>query len=91
MDPSLSISSDPHHPPQFTPFPPFPTSNPFVSSGAPPALNHHPLGPHPYNINNHVFQPQTQTQIPQPPMIQPSPTHPPYTEVSCNLKVSSFN
>ncbi|AEE76037.1 unnamed protein product [Arabidopsis thaliana] len=73
MDPSLG---DPHHPPQFTPFPHFPTSN------------HHPLGPNPYN--NHVVfqpQPQTQTQIPQPQMFQLSPhvsmPHPPYSEMIC--------
>ncbi|CAL9221278.1 unnamed protein product [Arabidopsis halleri] len=80
MDPSLG---DPHHPPQFTPFPSFPTSNHFVS-GAVPALNHHPFN------NNHVFQPQpqtqTQTQIPQPSMIQVPPhpiNHPPYSEMIC--------
>ncbi|XP_010465878.1 PREDICTED: RNA exonuclease 1 homolog [Camelina sativa] len=93
MDPSLSISSDPHHhhhPPQFTPFPAFPTSHPFASgSGAVPALNHpqHPLVSNPYmnnnnNNNNHVFQPQPQTQIPQP-LMATNPNHPPYSEMIC--------
>ncbi|ESQ48115.1 hypothetical protein EUTSA_v10020566mg [Eutrema salsugineum] len=92
MDPSLSISSDHHHPPQFTPFHPYPTSNnPFVSAPNP----NHPLfagqsvNQNPYN--NHVFQPQPppqpQTQTPPsqgaplPP--HPSLNHPPYSQMIC--------
>ncbi|XP_023641817.1 protein transport protein SEC31 [Capsella rubella] len=92
MDPSLSISCDSHHhPPQFTPFPPFPASNPFGSGGAA-AIN--PLGPNPYHPNNHIFQPQpqTQTQNPQPPMIpHPSLNHPPYSEVLWRSRFAALN
>lgn len=76
MDPSLSVSNDPHHPPQFTAYPPFTNSNPFPT---PP--NHPFFGGAPTN-NNHMFQ-----SPPPPPPIPPAPTHPslghpPYSDVS---------
>ncbi|CAN8288504.1 unnamed protein product [Cochlearia groenlandica] len=79
MDPSLSVSNDPHHPPPFTSFTPFTSSNPY---GAPP----HPFfaggaAVPPPNNNNQFFHAPSQ----QPP-IPPNPSsynHPPYSDMIC--------
>ncbi|KFK39128.1 hypothetical protein AALP_AA3G204600 [Arabis alpina] len=86
MDPpSLSISNDPHHPPQFTPYPSYSPSNSFVSGAAPPP-NHPYFVPPPNPYTNHVYQPQPQPQPPfqaaQPPS-QPSPNQSAYIEMIC--------
>ncbi|CAH8388684.1 unnamed protein product [Eruca vesicaria subsp. sativa] len=70
MDPSLS--SDPHRPQQYSPFPQFPPSNnPFVS-----APNLPFYGGNQTSFNTHVSPPQPQTQ----PQTQ-TPTAPPYSEL----------
>ncbi|KAF8100227.1 hypothetical protein N665_0229s0055 [Sinapis alba] len=72
MDPSLS--SDPHRPPQYSPFPQFPPSNsPFVSGPNLPFYGAQPVNQTPFNT--HVSQPQPQTQTP------PSQAAPPYSEL----------
>ncbi|KAG2246604.1 hypothetical protein Bca4012_090422 [Brassica carinata] len=74
MDPSLS--SDPHRPPQYSPFPQYPTSNsPFVSAPNLPFYGAQPVNQTPFNTHVSPPQPQTQTQTP------PSQTAPPYSEL----------
>ncbi|KAJ0238389.1 Winged-helix DNA-binding transcription factor family protein [Hirschfeldia incana] len=71
MDPSLS--SDPHRPPQYTPFSQFPPSNnPFVSA---PNLPFYGANQTPFNVSQPQPQTQTQTQTP------PSQAPPPYSEL----------
>ncbi|EOA40302.1 hypothetical protein CARUB_v10009029mg [Capsella rubella] len=77
MDPSLSVTNDPHHPPpQFiTSFPPFTNSNPFASPNNP------FFAVAPPN-NNHLFQaPPPQPTPPVP--THPSYSHPPYSDMIC--------
>ncbi|CAG7889916.1 unnamed protein product [Brassica rapa] len=63
MDPSLS--SDPHRPQQYSPFPQYPPSNsPFVSA---PNLPFYGVNQTPFNTHVSPPQPQTQTQTQTPP------------------------
>uniref|UniRef100_A0A1J3FQW4 HMG-Y-related protein A n=1 Tax=Noccaea caerulescens TaxID=107243 RepID=A0A1J3FQW4_NOCCA len=74
MDPSLSVTSDPHHPPPFTSFPPFTNSNPYG------AANHPFYGGAPPN-NNQFFQVPPNPAPVAPP--HPSFVHPPYSDMIC--------
>ncbi|KAL1202729.1 HMG-Y-related protein A [Cardamine amara subsp. amara] len=89
MDPSLSISNDPHNPPQYNPYPTFPNHNTFVSGAVAPQNHNFFTAPNPYNNNNYVFPPQPQPQAPPPPQNLPSMPiaplgHPPYSQMICN-------
>ncbi|CAH2036140.1 unnamed protein product [Thlaspi arvense] len=77
MDPSLSVSNDPHHT-SFTTFPPFNNPNPFAApqhtyfTGA---VNNSAVAP---PMNNQFFQPPPQ------PAPQQSNEHPPYADMICS-------
>ncbi|CAE5959653.1 unnamed protein product [Arabidopsis arenosa] len=82
MDPSLSVTNDPHHPPQFTSFPPFTTnSNPFAAQNHPFFTGATAVAP-PNNIHLYQAPPPQQPQTsPVPP--HPSISHPPYSDMIC--------
>ncbi|CAH8300185.1 unnamed protein product [Eruca vesicaria subsp. sativa] len=82
MDPSLSASNDPRHPPPFTAFPnPFSvTQHPFYSS----PVNSSPVAPPPNNNNNN------NNQFFQPPPPHSTWVHPPYSEMIC-CAISALN
>ncbi|CAA0279265.1 unnamed protein product [Arabidopsis thaliana] len=83
MDPSLSATNDPHHPPppQFTSFPPFTNTNPFASPNHPFFTGPTAVAP-PNNIHLYQAAPPQQPQTsPVPP--HPSISHPPYSDMIC--------
>ncbi|XP_010461688.1 PREDICTED: formin-like protein 5 isoform X2 [Camelina sativa] len=86
MDPSLSVTNDPHHPPPFaTSFPPFTNSNPYATPNNP------FFAVAPPN-NNHLFQapPQQQQQLTSPVPTHPTLSHPPYSDMICTA-ISALN
>ncbi|KFK36079.1 hypothetical protein AALP_AA4G074700 [Arabis alpina] len=78
MDPSLTVSNDPQHPPPVTSYPHITASNPLFHGPNHPY--YHPSSVSPIN-NNHLFP--SLPSLPSPPPPHPSFNHPPYADMIC--------